>query len=285
MSLVEYPRDFGMYARQNLSTVLTILLFIFLLLLAVGICSDLKVLVRLSDGQITEETLEADSERDVITVEFKQGDGTLITVLADFKRHVKIFRALVLGEPERGQTQYQALCFITHLDAREFIPTESMARLRQKNAHVVRSADERRGLEQLSMDVAVNLTHAWHLSTHIRNVCGEAQQAYTSQADLTRWTGRGVDRSMFEVHPPHVPDPPAAAPADVPPPVCSAAAGPWQPCLCSYHLRLEWYPCLLKYCRGRGPSPYKCGIRSCSKSFRFTFPTPLRQLCLWDEEA
>lgn len=61
----------------------------------------------------------------------------------------------------------------------------------QKNAHVVRSADERRGLEQLSMDVAVNLTHAWHLSTHIRNVCGEAQQAYTSQADLTRWTGRG----------------------------------------------------------------------------------------------
>lgn len=46
-------------------------------------------------------------------------------------QHVKIFRALVLGEPERGQTQYQALCFITHLDAREFIPTESMARLRQ----------------------------------------------------------------------------------------------------------------------------------------------------------
>lgn len=86
MSLVEFPRDFGMYARQNLSAILTTLLFILTLFLAVGICSDLKVLVRLSDGQITEETLEADSERDVITVEFKQGDGTLITVLADFKR-------------------------------------------------------------------------------------------------------------------------------------------------------------------------------------------------------
>ncbi|KAG5283919.1 hypothetical protein AALO_G00021020 [Alosa alosa] len=277
MSLLEFPRGFGMYAQQNLSALLTILFLIFTLFVTVGICTDLKVLVRLSDGQITEETLEADSERDVITVEFKQGDGTLITVLADFKRHVKIFRALVLGEPERGQTQYQALCFITHLDPREFIPTESMARLRQKNSHVVRSADESRGPEQLSMDVAVNLTQAWQLSAHIRNVCGEAQQAYTSQADVTRWTGRGLQRSMFEVQPS---DP------DVPTPLaCSVATGLWEPCLCSYRLSLEWYPCLLKYCRGRGPSPYKCGIRSCSKSFRFSFHTPHRQLCLWDEEA
>ncbi|XP_031427367.1 out at first protein homolog isoform X2 [Clupea harengus] len=191
-------------------------------------------------------------------------------------QHVKIFRALVLGEPERGQTQYQALCFITHLDAREFIPIESMARLRQKNPHVVRSADESRGLEQLSMDVAINLTQAWHLSAHIRNVCGEAQQAYASQADVTHWSSRGLERSMFEVQP-KSPDVPA-------PSACSAATGLWQPCLCTYHLRLEWYPCLLKYCRGRGPSPYKCGIKSCSKSYRFSFYTPHRQLCLWDEE-
>lgn len=75
-----------MYARQNLSALLTILFIILPLFLKKGICSDLKVLVRLSDGQITEETLEADSEKDVITVEFKQRDGTLITVLADFKR-------------------------------------------------------------------------------------------------------------------------------------------------------------------------------------------------------
>lgn len=266
-----------MYARQNLSEKLTALLLVLTLFTTLGISSDLKVLVRLSDGQITEESLEANSETDVITVEFKQGDGTLITVLADFKRRVKIFRALVLGEPERGQRQYQALCFVTHLDAREFIPTESMARLRQKNPHVVRSADEGRSQEQLNVDVAVNLTVAWHLSPHIRNVCGEAQQAYTSQADLTRWTTRGLERSIFEIQP----TPPDASVAVA----CSQVSDPWHPCLCSYHLRLEWYPCQLKYCRGRGPSPYKCGIRSCSKSFRFTFPMSYKQYCLWGEET
>lgn len=51
-----------------------------------GLCSELKVRVRLADGQITEEVLEADSEKDSITLEFKQEDGTLITFVADFKQ-------------------------------------------------------------------------------------------------------------------------------------------------------------------------------------------------------
>lgn len=56
------------------------------LLLAVSVRAELKVLVRLNDGQITAETLESDSERDIISVEFRHTDGTLITLLADFKR-------------------------------------------------------------------------------------------------------------------------------------------------------------------------------------------------------
>lgn len=44
---------------------------------------------------------------------------------------VKVFRSLILGELERGQSQYQALCFITRLDHNEIIPSESMAKLRQ----------------------------------------------------------------------------------------------------------------------------------------------------------
>lgn len=46
-------------------------------------------------------------------------------------QNVKIFRALILGELERGQSQYQALCFVTRLNHNEIIPSESMARLRQ----------------------------------------------------------------------------------------------------------------------------------------------------------
>lgn len=56
------------------------------LVVAVGLGSELRVRVRLSDGLVTEEVLEADSDRDSISLEFKQGDGTLITFVADFKQ-------------------------------------------------------------------------------------------------------------------------------------------------------------------------------------------------------
>lgn len=52
-----------------------------------------------------------------------------------FCQEVKIFRALILGELERGQSQFQALCFVTRLHRNEIIPSESMAKLRQVGAN------------------------------------------------------------------------------------------------------------------------------------------------------
>ncbi|XP_060768300.1 out at first protein homolog [Neoarius graeffei] len=247
-------------------------------LLAVSVCSELRVLVRLNDGQITAETLESDSKRDIISVEFRHTDGTLITFLADFKQHVKILRVLVLGEPERGQTQYQGLCFISRLEHGEIIPSEAMVRLRQKNPHMVRTAEEKRGLERMTMNMVVNLTLSWHLSSHIRSMCHDAQDfIFTREQDVKYWLEKGVEGSVFKVVPQNVES--AGLPS------CGATTDPWQPCLCSYTLRLEWYPCMLKYCRGHGPSPYKCGIRSCSKAYHFNFYTSSKQLCMWDEES
>nr|XP_057936566.1 out at first protein homolog [Doryrhamphus excisus] len=253
-----------------------------LLLCALGLCSELRVRVRLADGLVTDEVLEADSERDAISVEFKQGDGTLVTFVADFKQEVKIFRSLILGELERGQNQYQALCFISRLNRNEIIPSESMARLRQKNPHAIRLAEERRGLEQLTMTTSVNLSRAWQLSSHIHNMCSEAREAiYTREADVKHWLDKGVDGSAFEVLPHTTQAPHFQA--------CHATKDMWEPCLCTYSLRLEWYPCLLKYCRNRDNtgkgSTYKCGIKSCSKGYHFTYYVPQKQLCLWDEET
>lgn len=132
---------------------------------------------------------------------------------------VKIFRALILGELERGQNQYQALCFVSRLNRNEIIPSESMARLRQvrrggskrcaapcrlsspylvpplfpqKNPQAIRLAEERKGLEQLTMSVAVNLSRAWQLSSHIHNMCSEAREAiYTREADVKHWLDKG----------------------------------------------------------------------------------------------
>ncbi|KAL4647505.1 out at first protein-like [Arapaima gigas] len=249
-----------------------------------GLGSELKVRVRLADGRLSEETLEADTQRDFITVEFTQGDGTLVTFIADFKQEVKIFRSLILGEMERGQRQYQVLCFITQLRPNELITSESMARLRQKNPRAVRTAEEQRGVEQLNMTVGVNLSQAWQLSTHIYNVCSDAPGAiYTRQVDAQSWVGRGVDGETFQAlnqswAVPTLQD-------------CPSTQDLWQPCICHYSLRLEWYPCLLRYCRAPATatiiskgSSYRCGIRSCSKGYCFRFFVPYRQLCLWDEE-
>lgn len=73
-----------MYAREISPPVRISLLVV--TLVSLGICSELKVRVRLSDGLIGEEILDANSENDDITVEFKQGDGTHITAVFDFKR-------------------------------------------------------------------------------------------------------------------------------------------------------------------------------------------------------
>lgn len=68
-------------------------LVLLLLLVASGLGSELRVRVRLADGLVTEEVLEADSEKDTISLEFKQGDGTLVTYVADFKQVRSLLRS------------------------------------------------------------------------------------------------------------------------------------------------------------------------------------------------
>ncbi|XP_042738494.1 out at first protein homolog isoform X2 [Lagopus leucura] len=201
---------------------------------------------------------------------------------AQSQEEVKIFRALILGELERGQSQFQALCFVTRLHRNEIIPSESMAKLRQKNPRTVRQAEEVRGLEHLSMDVAVNFSKGAQLSSHIHNVCAEAKEAiYTREEDVKFWLEKGMDGSMFEVLP---------QTSDLPDlQRCKLCTDRWKPCICSYSLSIEWYPCMLKYCKSRDAagkvSSYKCGIRSCQKGYTFDYYVPQKQLCLWDEET
>ncbi|XP_036115811.1 out at first protein homolog [Molossus molossus] len=247
------------------------------LLGALGAPAELRVRVRLPDGQVAEESLQADGERDSISLELRKPDGTLISFTADFKKYVKIFRALILGELEKGQSQFQALCFVTRLHHSEIIPSQAMAKLRQKNPRTVRQAEEVRGLEHLHMDAAVNFSLGALLSPHLRNVCAEAADAvYTRQQDVRFWLEQGVDSSLFRT-----------LPKDTEPPLprCGQGGDRAAPCVCHYSLSLAWYPCMLKYCYSRDrPAPYKCGIRSCQKGYSFDFSVPQQQLCLWAED-
>jgi Transcriptional regulator, Out at first len=42
-----------------------------------------------------------------------------------------VLKALVLGEEERGQSQYQVMCFVTKFQKGDFISSDAMAKLRQ----------------------------------------------------------------------------------------------------------------------------------------------------------
>lgn len=68
--------------------------------------------------------------------------------------------------------------------------------LRQKNPQAIRLAEERRGLEQLEMSAAVNISRASQLSAHIHNMCSEAGEAiYTRESDVRHWLDKGQGSS------------------------------------------------------------------------------------------
>jgi len=60
-----------------------------------------------------------------------------------------------------------------------------------------------------------------------------------------------------------------------------------QPCICHYDICVGWYPCGLKYCRGKDSAgrivSYRCGIKTCSRCRQFEFRVPSKSLCVWDE--
>lgn len=59
-------------------------------------------------------------------------------------------------------------------------------------------AEERRGLEQLTMSASVNGSRAWQLSSHIHNMCKEAREAiYTTEADVKHWLAKGQGLRFF----------------------------------------------------------------------------------------
>jgi len=71
---------------------------------------------------------------------------------------------------------------------------------------------------------------------------------------------------------------------------CLETVDPWTPCLCHLEMCIGWYPCGLKYCKGKSDAKvgsvggsYRCGIKTCKKCSLFSYYVRQKQLCLWDE--
>lgn len=52
-------------------------------------------------------------------------------------QEVQVLKALVLGEEERGQSQYQVMCFVTKFQKGDFITSDAMAKLRQVRSGLI----------------------------------------------------------------------------------------------------------------------------------------------------
>uniref|UniRef100_A0A1A9VZV6 Out at first protein n=1 Tax=Glossina brevipalpis TaxID=37001 RepID=A0A1A9VZV6_9MUSC len=235
-------------------------------------------------GEVIQESITSNVSEDVITLEFQKTDGTLITQIIDFRNEVRILKALVLGEEERGQSLYQVMCFVTKFIKGDFISSDAMAKLRQKNPSTIRIPEEDKGKEAFIMTSWVHLNRSMAISRHLTTVCSEALDAtYIRDVDLKAWAELpGSSISNLEAATEKFPDTLTSR--------CSEVTSLWAPCLCSLETCVGWYPCGLKYCKGKqGDSSaavqtnYRCGIKTCRKCSQFTYYVRQKQLCLWDE--
>lgn len=258
--------------------------------------SDAQLLINVQNqgGEVIQESITSNIGEDLITLEFQKTDGTLITQLIDFRNEVQILKALVLGEEERGQSQYQVMCFATKFNKGDFISSDAMAKLRQKNPHTIRTPEEDKGRETYTMSSWVQLNRSLPITRHLQSLCAEATDAtYVRDVDLKAWAELpGSSISSLEAATEKFPDALSTR--------CNEVSSLWAPCLCNLETCIGWYPCGLKYCKGKSASNggdtsgaqqqqqqqqtnYRCGIKTCRKCTQFTYYVRQKQQCLWDE--
>ncbi|CAD7080184.1 unnamed protein product [Hermetia illucens] len=273
--------------------------------------SQLLINVQNQGGEVVQETITSNVSDDLITLEFQRTDGTLITQLIDFRNEVRILKALVLGEEERGQSQYQVMCFVTKFTKGDFLSADAVAKLRQKNPSTIRTPEEDKGKESFTMTAWVNLNRSAPITRHLAGLCSEAADAtYVRDVDLKAWAelpGSSMSSLESAIHqfpvqsvgPVPVAVPAASStsapvlPAATPScPRCNEVSNLRMPCFCALEMCVGWYPCGLKYCKGdrtdqsangQNSQNYKCGIKTCRKCSQFIYYVRQKQHCLWDE--
>ncbi|XP_050299573.1 out at first protein [Anthonomus grandis grandis] len=270
---------------------------VFWLLVGLG-RGQLIINVKNQGGDVVQETISANTSDDTITLEFQRSDGTLVTQLIDFRNEVQILKTLILGEEERGQSQYQVMCFVFHFAKDTFISSDAMSKLRQKNPSTVRVPEEDLGRVNHTMDYTVIIKHSGIISPFIREVCAEAAQAsYTRFEDIMKWSNiHGIPTASyipalkrFPTTPDYINNDLAyheSSPSGIT--NCTNIKKMWTPCMCHLEQCIGWYPCELKYCKGKGTgkgsvSSYRCGIKTCKVCHLFVYYVGQKQLCLWDE--
>ncbi|KAG1678571.1 Out at first protein [Nymphon striatum] len=250
---------------------------VFCLIFPYTVFGELEIQVRNAGKEILKTSIKANTTDDIIVAEYTESDGSLVTVLADFRSGLQIFRVQILGEEERGQNGYQVFCFIFGLKSDDFIPSDAMSKLRQKNSGTIRLAEDDLGQEEYDFDVAVDLNKSSILSLHLQEMCYEApsNNIYSFYAQPSH----PIDISSI------------GTPLNLSGAArCSEVHKVNESCICEYNICLHWYPCGIKFCKDKDPVSGKlinrrCGIKTCKKCRLLHFGVLSKITCLWDEHA
>jgi hypothetical protein len=250
---------------------------------SVSVC-QLVVNVRNTGGDVYRENIEANTTLDTILLEFRKSDGTLVTQFIDGRNEVQIFRVVILPEEELGQTNIQTICMVQRFTKNEFISSDAMSKLRQKNPSTIRHPEETRPTDTFVMDVLLNVAASHVLSTHIVSVCADASvMTYARSSDLQLLSQiLNRDYTILQTITQQASTANLTSCTDL-----LVDSRQQQPCLCHYDICVGWYPCGLKYCRGKDSAgrivSYRCGIKTCSRCRKFEFRVAAKHLCAWDE--
>jgi Transcriptional regulator, Out at first len=164
----------------------------------------------------------------------------------------------------------QEICFILPIEPGEFISSDAMSKLRQKNPHTIRRAEEELPKANFSMNHLVSQVSLAVLPRSVQELCSSMEvQTFAQSFDLLKWSvNDGPTGTTWSSGP------------------CNATVSWNKACLCSYPLCVVWYPCDLKYCKseqaGTDQLEYRCGIKTCAKCRIFTFEVRKKMDCLWN---
>ncbi|KAL5019577.1 hypothetical protein ScPMuIL_002469 [Solemya velum] len=156
-----------------------------------------------------------------------------------------------------------------------------MSKLRQKNPTAIRTPEEEKNPESYFLDLKLDLEKAHVLSPHISSLCSDAKETlHSRESDI-----RLISRSLGKDHNTLL----SAVKRTYPPRYqrCKETSIANKACLCRYDICIGWYPCGLKYCRGKDASgkviSYRCGIKTCKRCYSFEYVAKQKIFCLWDD--
>ena len=209
---------------------------------------------------------------------FLQADGTLVTLLTDFRTNTQITRVILAGEEELNEPRAQTLCFITSF-TNDLITPEAVMKLRQKNPGAVRTADDDLGETVIETSIRLQIRSYALISSHLSKMC--RGDTFSSQNELsnifegnngklTAVTSESGYENLQKCY------------------YLDYHESNNMACICSRQICFHWIPCALKYCKNRGDdgemTEHRCGIKTCQKCTTFRYKTKTKLHCLWDDQ-